>query len=177
MTRRRPFEHINPESAVIQEVLSGNRPCRPALWLSSRLWTLMTKMWLEEYKSSPPARPNVSVVLKQLQDEAKYWSLAGGLLAPLQRGAGSGSSIVDLERFDPEGIIRFLQGGSLDSTSSTPVGPLRQVAENPMKNQQVSCQTPLLPQRASAGSCNALTLRNTQTCLIQFGIPYYGHPS
>ena len=30
-------------------------------------------MWLEEYESSPPARPNIVGILEQLQDEAGTW--------------------------------------------------------------------------------------------------------
>ena len=78
--------------------------------LSGRLWALVTRMWLEEYKSSPPTRPNVASVSKHLQGEAEYWDLTIGLLATVKRRAGCLSSTSDLEEFVHEGLIRFLQG-------------------------------------------------------------------
>jgi hypothetical protein len=58
----------------MQKILGGSRPDRPTTGFSNPLWALLTQMWLEEYESSPPTRPNITVVLKQLEDEAKTWN-------------------------------------------------------------------------------------------------------
>jgi len=66
----------------MQEVLRGNRPKRPVVGFSDPLWMLLVQTWLEEYESSPPARPNITNILKQLQGELKTRSLTSRLLAP-----------------------------------------------------------------------------------------------
>jgi hypothetical protein len=84
VTGRRPFEHTNPDAAVIQKVLSGTRPDRPTVGFSDALWTLLTQTWLEERESSdsPSARPNIADILERLQDEAENWSPTSRQLAP-----------------------------------------------------------------------------------------------
>ena len=70
---RKPFERTNQDATVVQKVLSGNRPERPTVGFSDLLWSLLVQMWLEEYESSPPARPNIVGILEQLQDEVGTW--------------------------------------------------------------------------------------------------------
>ena len=82
ITGRRPFEHTNPDAAVIQKVLNKHRPERPPVGFSESLWKLLIQMWLEEYESLPPTRPNITVILEQLQDEAENWNPKNRLLAP-----------------------------------------------------------------------------------------------
>ena len=81
-TGRRPFEHVDRDAAVIQKVLTGNRPFRPTVGFSDPLWELLAQTWLEERESSPPIRPEIATILEQLQYEAEIWSPGGRLLAP-----------------------------------------------------------------------------------------------
>ena len=84
ITGRKPFEHTNPDAAVIQKVLSGIRPERPSVGFSDALWALLIQSWREQLESSdPPAeRPEIINILKQLQDEERYWDPDNRLLAP-----------------------------------------------------------------------------------------------
>ena len=95
VTGRRPFEHTNPEPAVIREVLSGNRPDRPTVGFSDPLWVLLTKTWLEEHESTPPTRPSITEILRQLQDDVNTWSPTSrrpASPAPIERQASCMSS-------------------------------------------------------------------------------------
>ena len=95
VTGRRPFERTNQEATVVQKVLSGNRPERPTVGFSDPLWALLAQMWLEEYESPPPARPNIVGILKQLQDEAGAWDPTSRPLAlqtPMEQTANRMSS-------------------------------------------------------------------------------------
>lgn len=76
ITGRRPFEHVNPDAAVIQKILSGLRPDRPTVGFSDALWTLLTQTWLEEPESSdsPSRRPNIANIIGVLQDETENWN-------------------------------------------------------------------------------------------------------
>lgn len=76
ITGRRPFEHANPDAAVIQKILSGKRPDRPTVGFSDALWTLLTQTWLEEPESSdsPPRRPDITNIIEVLQDETENWN-------------------------------------------------------------------------------------------------------
>jgi hypothetical protein len=49
---------------------------------SDPLWTLLIQTWLEEHESSSSTRPNIAVILEQLQDEARAWSPTSRLFAP-----------------------------------------------------------------------------------------------
>ncbi|KAF9781243.1 kinase-like domain-containing protein [Thelephora terrestris] len=81
---RKPFEHTNPDAAVIQKVLGGFRPERPSVGFSDALWTLLTQTWLEEFETpeSQSVRPSITDILKLLQDEADNWIQPS---RPLQR--------------------------------------------------------------------------------------------
>ena len=96
VTGRRPFEHVERDAAVIQKVLTGNRPDRPTVGFSEPLWALLNKTWLEERESSPPVRPDIADILELLEYEAQTWSPTGRLLAPpmrMDRKASCKSSI------------------------------------------------------------------------------------
>jgi len=98
VTGHQPFKHTNRDAVVIQEVLRGNRPERPTVGFSDMLWALLVQMWLEEYESSPPVRPNITSILRQLEGESKTWSPTSGLLAPPteQRADGMPSLLQNL---------------------------------------------------------------------------------
>ena len=81
VTGRRPFEHTNQEATVVQKVLSGNRPERSTVGFSDPLWALLVQVWLGEYESLPPARPNIVGILEQLQDEVGTWDPTSRSLA------------------------------------------------------------------------------------------------
>ena len=80
MTGRRPFDHVERDAAVIQKVLTGNRPDRPTVGFSEPLWALLNKTWLEERESSPPVRPDIANILRLLEYEAQTWSPTGRFL-------------------------------------------------------------------------------------------------
>ena len=84
VTGRRPFEHTNPDAAVIQKVLSKIRPDRPTVGFSDALWAVLTQTWVEEFEpsESQSARPNIVDILEQLQDGAETWSPMNRLLSP-----------------------------------------------------------------------------------------------
>ena len=52
--------------------------------LSDALWALLIQSWREQFESSdPPAeRPEIINILKQLQDEERYWDPDNRLLVP-----------------------------------------------------------------------------------------------
>ena len=101
---RRPFEHASPEAAVIQKVLSGNRPEKPTVGFSDLLWALLNKTWLEESEPSPSVRPDITTILEQLEDEAKTWNPTSRLFSPpqMERNASGMSSV------PPEPACRWL---------------------------------------------------------------------
>ena len=68
--------HASPDAAVIQKVLSGIRPDRPAMGFSDALWALLGQTWLEVSESSDlqAVRPDIADTIKQLQDEVGTWS-------------------------------------------------------------------------------------------------------
>ena len=95
VTGRKPFERTNQDATVVQKILSGNQPEGPTVGFSDPLWSLLVQMWLEEYESSPPARPNIVGILEQLQDEAGAWDPTSRPLAlqtPMEQTADCMSS-------------------------------------------------------------------------------------
>ena len=84
MAGRKPFKHVDRDADVIQKVLSGIRPDRPAMGFSDALWALLDQTWLEvsESSDSQPVRPNIANIIKQLQGEIETWSPADMVLSP-----------------------------------------------------------------------------------------------
>ena len=84
VTGRKPFEHASPDAAVIQRVLGGIRPDRPAMGFSDELWALLGQTWLEvsESSDSQAIRPEIAEIIKQLQGEVGNWSPADRVLSP-----------------------------------------------------------------------------------------------
>lgn len=155
VTGRRPFEHANPDAAVIQKVLSGNRPDRPIVGFSDPLWALLTQMWVEEWESLPPARPNITVVLEQLQDEAKAWSPTNGL--PVS------------ETPVEERLSRMSTSSEPSRALQVPLKILTQV-----NRQKWITLFPYSRVRAALGDSriwNVIKPRNVQISSMRFGIP------
>ena len=98
--------HASPNAAVIQKVLSGIRPDRPAIGFSDALWALLGQAWLEEPESSgsQAVRPDIVDIIKQLQDEVGTWSPTSILLPqtiPTGPKESRGSSSRPLYQFRP----------------------------------------------------------------------------
>lgn len=94
ITGRRPFEHANPDAAVIQKILSGVRPDRPTVGFSDALWALLTQTWLEEPESSdsPSCRPNISNIIGVLQDGTEHWNPTSRPIPIEQKPSAASSS-------------------------------------------------------------------------------------
>ena len=95
MTGRKPFEHASPDAAVIQKVLGGTRPDRPAIGFSDALWALLGQTWLEvsESSDSEPVRPDIADIIKQLRGEVGNWSPADRVLSPTIQTEGEDSCV------------------------------------------------------------------------------------
>ena len=95
ITGKEPFEDTYTECQVIQLVLDGTRPDRPAEGFSDSLWTLLIQTWLEEFEPSDlqSARPGILEILEQLQEEAKEWRPKRISFAQVEREADGTSSI------------------------------------------------------------------------------------
>jgi hypothetical protein len=108
VTGRKPFEHTNPDAAVIQKVLSGIRPEKPSVGFSEDLWAMLAKTWLEEFEASdsPSARPNIADILELLQEEVDNWSQTSrpmDLPSAIERGpSGTSAASPEIPRDLPD---------------------------------------------------------------------------
>jgi len=88
-TRKMPFPNVRSEGNVICRILSGERPQRPmeatSLGLSDTVWSIMEQCW----RADPPARPSMTDVIAQLEDEWCFPSSPDG--SPLTGGLSSNS--------------------------------------------------------------------------------------
>ncbi|KAH9930840.1 kinase-like domain-containing protein [Fomitopsis serialis] len=82
-TRKIPFPNVRSDGSVIRRIINGERPQRPmeatSLGLSDTVWSIMEQCW----RADPSARPSMTDVIAQLEDEWCLQSPSDGIIASL----------------------------------------------------------------------------------------------